>query len=77
MVYLFKIQKEFLKRGLFFGYFIAHRALNTLFYETRVKHVEVVCDEFGMVEWWNGGMAEWRNGGMAGMVIEWWKWWNG
>jgi hypothetical protein len=49
MVYLIKIQKEFLKRGLFFGYFIAHRALNTLFYETRVKHVEVVCDEFFQV----------------------------
>ena len=45
MVYLIKIQKEFLKRGLFFGYFIAHRALNTLLYETRVEHVEVVCDE--------------------------------
>ena len=45
MVYLIKIQKEFLKRGLFFGYFIAHRALNTLLYETRVEHVKVVCDE--------------------------------
>jgi hypothetical protein len=46
MVYLIKIQKEFLKRGLFYGYFIAHRALNTLLYETRVEHVQVVCDEF-------------------------------
>ncbi len=49
MVYLIKIQKEFLKRGLFFGYFIAQRALNTLLYETRVEHVQVVCDEFFQV----------------------------
>ena len=49
MVYLIKIQKEFLKRGLFFGYSIAHRALNTLLYETRVEHVEVVCDDFFQV----------------------------
>ncbi len=49
MVYLIKIQKIFLKRGLFFGYFIAHRALNTLLYETRVEHVHVVCDEYFQV----------------------------
>ncbi len=54
MVYLIKIQKEFLKRGLFFGFSIAHRALNSLLYETRVEHVEVVCDECGG----NGRMAE-------------------
>ncbi len=49
MVYLIKIQKEFLKRGQFYGYFFAHRALNTLLYETRVEHVQVVCDEIVQV----------------------------
>ena len=44
MVHIIKIQKEFLKRGLFFVYSIAHRTLNTLLYYTRVEHVEVVFD---------------------------------